>query len=91
MESLKSPNNDCVTKPELLGKTVGSLICRRVIEAESEIVNESIEDMEENQTERDIVRTSELSILVMIRMKQQTIWLLMFKHEMTKHKLLLPN
>ena len=32
---------------------------RRVIEAESEIVNESIEDVEENQTERGIVRTSE--------------------------------
>ena len=30
---------------------------RRIIEAESEIVNESIEDVEENQTERDIVRT----------------------------------
>ena len=32
---------------------------QRMIEAESEIVNESIEDVEENQTERDIVRTSE--------------------------------
>ena len=32
---------------------------RRMIDAESEIVNESIEDVEENQTERDIVRTSE--------------------------------
>ena len=31
----------------------------RMIGAESEIVNESIEDVEENQTERDIVRTSE--------------------------------
>ena len=31
---------------------------RRMIEAESEIVNESIEDVEENQTERDIVRIS---------------------------------
>ena len=30
-----------------------------MIEAESEIVNESIEDVEENQTERDIVRPSE--------------------------------
>ena len=28
-------------------------------EAENEIVNESIEDVEENQTERGIVRTSE--------------------------------
>ena len=28
-----------------------------MIDAESEIVNESIEDVEENQTERDIVRT----------------------------------
>ena len=34
-------------------------IIRRMIEAESEIMNESIEDVEENQTERDIVRTSE--------------------------------
>ena len=32
---------------------------RRMIEAESEIVNESIEDVEENQIERGIVRTSE--------------------------------
>ena len=32
---------------------------QRMIEAESEIVNESIEDVEENQTEMDIVRTSE--------------------------------
>ena len=32
---------------------------RRMIEAESEIVNENIEDVEEDQTERDIVRTSE--------------------------------
>ena len=30
-----------------------------MIEAESEIMNESIEDVEKNQTERDIVRTSE--------------------------------
>ena len=30
-----------------------------MIDAESEIVNESIEDVEENRTERDIVRTSE--------------------------------
>ena len=30
---------------------------RRMIDAESEIVNESIENVEENQTERDIVRT----------------------------------
>ena len=29
-----------------------------ITEAESKIVNESIEDVEENQTERDIVRTS---------------------------------
>ena len=34
-------------------------IIRRMIEAESEIMNESIEDVEKNQTERDIVRTSE--------------------------------
>ena len=32
---------------------------QRMIEAESEIVNESIEDVEENQTEMDIERTSE--------------------------------
>ena len=32
---------------------------RRMIEVESEIVIESIEDVEENQTQRDIVRTSE--------------------------------
>ena len=31
---------------------------RRMIEAESEIVNESIEDVEENQTKREIVRTN---------------------------------
>ena len=30
-----------------------------MIEAKNEIVNESTEDVEENQTERDIVRTSE--------------------------------
>ena len=30
-----------------------------MIEAESEIVNESIEDVEENQTERNIVRPHE--------------------------------
>ena len=34
-------------------------IIRRMIEAESEIVNESIGDVEENQTEWNIVRTSE--------------------------------
>ena len=32
---------------------------RRMIEPEREIVNEIIEDVEENQTEMDIVRTSE--------------------------------
>ena len=32
---------------------------QRMIEAESEVVNESIEYVEENQTERDILRTSE--------------------------------
>ena len=32
---------------------------RRMIDAESEIVNESIEDVVGNQTERDIVKTSE--------------------------------
>ena len=32
---------------------------RRMIEAESEIVNESIKDVEDNQTERNIVKTSE--------------------------------
>ena len=30
-----------------------------MIDAESEIVNESIEYVEENQTERDLIRTSE--------------------------------
>ena len=30
-----------------------------MIEAESEIVNESVEDVEENQTERELVSTSE--------------------------------
>ena len=46
---------------------------RRMIEAESGIVNQSIEDKEENQTERGIVRTSEeMSRLLMIRMKQKT-------------------
>ena len=34
-------------------------IIRRMIEAESEIVNESIGDVEENQAEWNIVRTSE--------------------------------
>ena len=33
-------------------------ICR-IAEAESEIVNQSIEDVEENKTEREIVRASE--------------------------------
>ena len=32
---------------------------QRIIEAENEIVNEIIQDVEKNQTERDIVRTSE--------------------------------
>ena len=32
---------------------------RRMIEAKSEIVNQSIEDVEENQTERNIIKTSE--------------------------------
>ena len=63
MESLKSPSIDCVTKQELLVRTVGFDLklenIWRMIEAESETVNESIEDVEENQTERDIVRTSE--------------------------------
>ena len=64
MKFLKSPNNDCVTKQELLGKNCSMSDLelenfRRTIEAESEIVNESIEDVEENQTERGIIRTSE--------------------------------
>ena len=45
-----------------IGKMIGSLIWSFKIfgeEAESEIVNESIEVVEENQTERNIVRTSE--------------------------------
>ena len=32
---------------------------RRMLEVESDIVNESIEDVEENKTERDILRTRE--------------------------------
>ena len=40
----------------------------KMTEAESEIVNESIEDVEEIQTERDIVRASEINQ----RMKQST-------------------
>ena len=32
---------------------------RMMIEAESEIVNESVEDVEENETERELVSTSE--------------------------------
>ena len=44
---------------------------RGMIEAESEIVNKSIEDVEDKQTERGMVRTSEIiGRLVMIRMKQ---------------------
>ena len=44
---------------------------QRMIEAESEIVNESIEDVEANQRERDIVTTvKKMSRLLMIRMKQ---------------------
>ena len=41
----------------------------RMIEAESEIVNISIDDVEENQVDSDIVRTS-MCRLVMIRMTQ---------------------
>ena len=48
----------------------------KMTEAESEIVNENIEDVEEIQTERDIVRASEINQ----RMKQSTMWLLMLKH-----------
>ena len=64
MESLKSLSNDCMTQQELLGKTVGSLIWslkifRGLQKQVSQIVKESIEDVEENQTERGIVRTSE--------------------------------
>ena len=51
MVSLKSPSNDCVTKPELLGKNgwfsdLKLENIRRMIEAKSEIVNESIQDVE---------------------------------------------
>ena len=54
---------------------------QRIIEAESEIVNESIEDVEEDQTEMDIIRTSERNEQTdMIWMKQQIMWLLMLKH-----------
>ena len=63
MESLKSLSIDCLTKQELLGRTIGFDVelenIQRMIEAESEIVNESIEDVEENQTERNIVRPHE--------------------------------
>ena len=52
MESLKSPSIDCVTKQELLVRTVGFDLklenIWRMIEAESKTVNESIEDVEEN-------------------------------------------
>ena len=44
--------NDCLSDLELEN-------IQRMIEAESEIGNESIEDAEENQTEWEIVRTSE--------------------------------
>ena len=54
---------------------------QRIIEAESEIVNESIEDVEEDRTEMDIIRTSERNEQTdMIWMKQQIMWLLMLKH-----------
>ena len=43
----------------------------RIMEAESEIVNENIEDVEENQTERDEQeQVKEMSRLEMILMKQ---------------------
>ena len=64
MESMKSPSNDCVNQGRAIRKN-GWLSDselennRRMVDAESEIVNESIEDVEENQTERDKVRTSE--------------------------------
>ena len=53
---------------------------RRMIEAESEIVNESIEDVEENQTERDIVRTSERNEQIGDDLDETIMWLLMLKH-----------
>ena len=52
MESLKSLSIDCLTKQELLERTIGFDVelenIQRMIEAESEMANESIEDVEEN-------------------------------------------
>ena len=61
MESLKSPSKDCVRAIRKNGWQSDLELenIQRMIGAESEIVNESIEDVEENQTERNIVRTSE--------------------------------
>ena len=53
----------------------------RMIKAESEIVNESIEDEEENQTERNIVRTSERNEQIGDD-SDETMWLLMLKHNL---------
>ena len=53
----------------------------RMIVAESEIVNESIEDVEENQKERDIVRTSERNEQIGDDSDETiNMWLLMLKH-----------
>ena len=63
------------------------------MEAESKIVNESIEYVEENQTERDIVRTSERNEQVGDD-SDETINNLaanVVKHQMRKHNLLLLN
>ena len=58
-----------------------------MIEAESEIVNESIEDVEENQTERDILRTSERNEQIGDDLDETIMWLLMLK-QMRKLNLL---
>ena len=63
------------------------------MEAESEIVNESIEYVEENQTERDTVPTSERNEQVGDD-SDETINNLaanVVKHQMRKHNLLLLN
>ena len=52
----------------------------RMIEAESNIVNESIEGVEENPTGRDIVRTSERNEQIGDDLDETIMWLLMLKH-----------
>ena len=72
-KSLKSPSKDCVRAIRKNGWLSDLELenIQRMVEAEIEIVNESIEDVKENQTEKNIVRTrKKISRLVMIRMKQ---------------------